>query len=52
MRSIPVDLRATGTQLLIGDGDDGTLASPMSAGNLGRRLSFWVDWGFIVRSDS
>jgi hypothetical protein len=53
-RSIPLDLRVTGTQLLIEDSDDGTFGffKPISAGNLGRRLSYWVDWGFIVRSDS
>lgn len=53
-RSIPVDLRATGTQLLIEDAEDGTFGffKPIAAGNLGRRFSYWVDWGFIVRSDS
>jgi hypothetical protein len=54
MRSVPLDLRVTGTQLLIEDSEDGTFGffKPIAAGNVGRHFSFWVDWGFIVRSDS
>jgi hypothetical protein len=54
LRSIPLDLRASATRLLIEDSEDGNFAffKPISAGNLGRRLSYWVDWGLIVRSDN
>jgi hypothetical protein len=54
MRSVPIGLRASGTQLIIEDADDGTFGffKPIASGNMGRRFSFWVDWGFIVRSDS
>jgi hypothetical protein len=54
LRSIPLDLRVTGTRLLIEDSSDGTFGffKPIVSGNLGRRFSFWVDAGFIARSDS
>lgn len=54
LRSIPLDLRASATRLLIEDSEDGNFAffKPISAGNLGHRVSYWVDWGFIVRSDN
>lgn len=54
LRSIPVSLRATGTRLLFEDAEDGTFGffKPIAAGNLGTRASYWVDWGFLVRSDN
>ena len=54
LRSIPADLRATGTRLFLEDAEDGTFGffKPIAAGNLGRRLAFWVDWGLIARSDN
>ena len=55
MRSVPVSLRAIGTPAHH-RGRRTTARfgffKPISAGNLGRRFSYWVDWGFIVRSDS
>ena len=54
LRSIPLDLRASGTRLLLENAEDGTFAffKPISAGNLGRRVSYWVDWGLLARSDN
>lgn len=54
LRSIPADLRATGTRFIFEDAEDGTVGflKPISAGNVGTRLAYWVDWGLILRSDS
>lgn len=54
LRSIPASLRASGTRFLLEDADDGTFGffKPIAAGNLGSRVSFWVDWGLLVRSES
>jgi hypothetical protein len=53
-RTIPADLRLSASQLIIENSKDGRFAffKPVSAGNLGTRLAYWIDWGIIVRSDS
>lgn len=54
LAGVPASLRATGTRLLLEDAEDGTFGffKPIAAGNLGSRLSFWADWGLLVRSDN
>ena len=53
-RTIPADLRLSASQLIIENSKDGRFAffKPVSAGNLGTRLAYWIDWGIIARSDS
>ena len=52
-RTIPLDLRVSASQLLIEESKDGRFVffKPISAGNLGTRLAYWVDWGIIGRND-
>lgn len=50
IRSVPVVLRGWGNQLLVENGDDFTSGylKAVSAGNLGRRLSYWVDDAILI----
>jgi hypothetical protein len=52
-RTVPLALRVSASQLLIEESEDGRFAffKPISAGNLGSRLAYWVDWGIIARND-
>jgi hypothetical protein len=51
-RSLPLDLRVSGARIFREDDRDGTLAvfKPVTAGNLGPRLSYWTDLEVLVRS--
>lgn len=50
LRSVPVTLRAWGNQLLLEDNDDATTGffKGISAGNLGKRFSYWLDDAVLV----
>lgn len=52
VESVPVVVRAKGTHLFIDEGEDRTFAffKGISAGNLGKRLSYWVDDGVVFDS--
>jgi hypothetical protein len=52
LRSLPVVLRAQGNHTFVQDGEDTTFAllKGISAGNLGTRLSYWVDDGVLIQS--
>lgn len=54
LRTVPASVRLSATRLLIEDAEDGTFGfvKPIAAGNIGPRLSFWVDWGLLLRSDN
>jgi len=49
-RSVPLTLRASGTHFFVERGDDTNsgFLKGVSAGNLGRRLSYWVDDGVLI----
>jgi hypothetical protein len=49
-RTVPVDLRASGTRYFVEAAEDINQAflKAASAGHLGRRLSFWVDDGVLI----
>jgi hypothetical protein len=50
-RTVPLSVRGEGYRLLIEEGDDSSFAyfKGISAGNLGERLSYWVDDGVVIR---
>jgi hypothetical protein len=51
LRSVPLSLRASGARRLVegsGDASYGQL-KPISAGSLGQRLSYWIDYALDVR---
>jgi hypothetical protein len=54
LRGAPVSLRAYGTHYFYEGADDWTTATGklVSAGSLGRRLSYWADYNALVRVDS
>jgi hypothetical protein len=54
LRSVPLSLRASGSRLLVEDLEDASFISlkPISAGSLGRRLAYWVDYSALIRIDS
>jgi hypothetical protein len=54
LRSVPGSLRVSGTRFLIEDARDSSFASlkATTAGSLGQRLSYWVDYAALVRIDS
>jgi hypothetical protein len=54
LRSVPLSLRASGSRLLAEDLEDASFVSlkPISAGSLGRRLAYWVDYSALIRIDS
>ena len=54
LRGVPVSLRAFGTHYFLDGADDATTATGkvVSAGSLGRRLSYWADYEALVRVDS
>jgi hypothetical protein len=54
LRAVPLSLRASATRTLVQDAGDGSSFGfkPISAGSLGRRLSYWVDYVGLVRIDS
>jgi hypothetical protein len=49
--TVPLSLRAQGTQLLVEGGEDQTSGffRGVSAGNLGERLSYWLDDGALLQ---
>src|SRR5712691_9553755 len=49
-RTVPVDLRASGTHYFVEKGDDfnSGFLKGVSAGSLGRRLSYWIDDGVLI----
>lgn len=51
VEGVPLSLRAQGNLSLVEDGDDAALGffKGISAGNLGRRFSYWIDDAFIVQ---
>jgi hypothetical protein len=53
LRSVPLTIRAEGTRSLQEKGDDFTYGffKGISAGNLGRRLAYWVDDAVFVSKD-
>jgi hypothetical protein len=53
-RSLPLHVRASGARLFRENDADGTLAvfKPVSAGNVGERLSYWADWVLLIRSEA
>jgi len=53
LRSVPLVLRAQGNHTFVEDGDDVSfgLFKGISAGSLGRRLSYWVDDSVLVRNE-
>lgn len=50
IRSVPLTGRGSANQLLLEDADDFTSGylKTISAGNLGKRLSYWVDDAFLI----
>jgi hypothetical protein len=53
-RSLPLLVRVSGARIFRENDADGTLATfkPVSAGNLGERLSYWADWVVLIRSEA
>jgi hypothetical protein len=51
LRGVPLSLRASGARALVEDLDDSSygLLKPVSAGSLGRRLSYWADYALAVQ---
>jgi hypothetical protein len=51
LRSVPVSLRASGARGLVEDAGDASYGQlkPITAGSLGRRLSYWADYALDVR---
>src|SRR5262249_33171544 len=49
-RTVPATLRASGTHYFLEGGDDSNTGflKAISAGSLGRRLSYWVDDGLLI----
>lgn len=50
LRSVPLSLRASGARTLVEDADDFSsgLLKPITAGSLGRRLSYWADYALPI----
>jgi hypothetical protein len=50
VRSVPFTIRASGTRFLVEDGDGFNIGfiKFISAGNLGSRLSYWIDDGILI----
>jgi hypothetical protein len=48
--AVPLSVRASVNRFLPAEGDGTTFSflRPVSAGNLGRRVSYWVDTGFLI----
>jgi len=53
-RSVPLDVRASGTHFFFQGADDTNsgFLKPISAGSLGRRFSYWVDDGISIHGGS
>jgi len=51
VNSIPLSVRAQGTQFIVEDDEDQTTGffRGISAGNLGTRVSYWIDDGFLLQ---
>jgi hypothetical protein len=54
VRSVPLSVRASATRLLEEEASDSTSATlkGITAGSLGRRLSYWVDYQGLIQFDS